>query len=154
MKTTLKRFMFYAGLGVLSILIVACGSNNSGGSTTNSPESVTRDVFTSMVKFDFDSVLPNICPERRQEFEQQFAELAPMLEDQRATIAGLDIDISNATFTVQNQTDTTADVNVTGQAIISDGTTTLNQDIATTENEPFRLVKIDNRWYVCGGALY
>jgi hypothetical protein len=161
MRTTLKRIAFYVSLVTLSLFIVACGSsgggnnnnNNSTNTNTSSPESVARTVFTSLVKFDFESVIPHVCPERREEFSQQFAELTPLLAEQAEAISQLDIDLSNVTYTVNNLTDTSADVLLSGNVTITEGGETLTQDVGTTQNEPLRMTKVDDVWYICSEVL-
>jgi len=158
MTTTLKRLAFYISLAVLSIVIVACngggdGGGNSNNNGTNSPESVARSVFSAIVKFDLEAIAPHVCPERRAEFQQQFDALAPMLQEQAATIAQVDVDISNVTFNVQNQTDTTAEVRVSGEATVSDGENVITQEINATDYQPLQLVKVDNTWYICSDIL-
>lgn len=159
MRMTLKRLILVISFALLSILVVACNGKDGGNGNTNnpttssSPESVARVVFNALVNFEFDSVLPHVCPERREEFKQQFDELAPLIASQAEAIAKLNIDLSNVTFTVNNQTDTTAEVVITGQVTVNDGTTTFNEEVNTTDNEPMRFSKIENTWYICSDVL-
>ncbi len=130
----------------LTVVLAACASGgtpddgNTSGTTGDSPDTVARTWFNALMSGSSADAAAVTCNAERAAFESGAGEVE---------IPG-EIDLSGVTFTVSEQTDTTAVVTMSGNMGITVSGQTVQQDIAASGVPPtVNLVREDNAWRVC-----
>lgn len=127
---------------VLMIVLAACGGSptpEASTTTGDGPDVVARNWLTALIGGDMQAAAALTCAERRADLES-----APSAE-----VPG-EIDFTGVTFTVSDQTDTSATVTASGNLSITVSGQTVEQAIDATGMTPtMQLVREDNAWRVC-----
>ena len=131
---------------ILTVLLAACGgtpSNNNNQSTGDGPDVAARNWFTAYFNADVDAVVAVTCAAQADAIREGAEALA-------GVAAAAEYDLSGVTFSVTEQTDTTATVSASGNISVTAAGQTVEQDIGASGVQPvITLVREDNAWKVC-----
>jgi len=140
----MRKFIVLSALVVMSMLIAACGGDGGtggGGASGDSPDAAARNWFTAYFNGDVEAVGNLTCAAQRDAMVQG-AEAIGAVE--------AEYDLSGLSFSVTEQTDTTAVVTGSGSVRVTAAGQTVEQPVDQSGVPPtLNLVREDNAWKVC-----